>query len=266
METEHAIQKPEQPEEQVERATVPGKFVLYRYIVKFVCGKSGGEVVAPGRYYTAINVENPSERVARIRKRFSIALPGEMAGPVSEFFLAKLGPYEAMEIDCGDIFQHTRSRAGFLKGFALIESRTPLEVVAVYTAAGAQEYVETLHIERVAGQRVTQGLPDLIPVPDPEPGVGFCRLDEEGNLVVHVKNQGSAAAGASTTRVEFSPGGVFDLYTAPIPPGVTIKLPAIPIPGECYNPDCDFRITVDVKGELVESNEANNTGSGRCIG
>ena len=126
--------------------------------------------------------------------------------------------------------------------------------------------METLEIERVAAQRATLGLPDLIPVPDPNPGVGFCRGDGQGNLVVYVKNQGSAAAPASTTRVRFQTGQVVDLFTPPIPAGVTISLTPIPFPPGCFNPDCSFRIIVDAKGDVVESNEANNTGSGMCIG
>jgi hypothetical protein len=43
-------------------------------------------VVAPGRYFTAINVHNPGYTLARLRKKVAVALPGEKAGPVSRFF------------------------------------------------------------------------------------------------------------------------------------------------------------------------------------
>jgi hypothetical protein len=48
----------------------------------------------------------------------------------------------------------------------VIESPAELDVVAVYTAAGGDDRVETLHIERVAPLRREVGLPDLIPVPE----------------------------------------------------------------------------------------------------
>ena len=66
-------------------------------------------------------------------------------GPVSKFHDAELGPDEALEIDCQDIFKLARTDSGFLKGFVVIESEVELDVVAVYTAAGGDEQVETLH-------------------------------------------------------------------------------------------------------------------------
>jgi hypothetical protein len=141
----------------------------FQYAAKFMCGKPESPVVAPGTYYTAINVHNPGERAVGIRKKFAVALPGERPGPVSRFFDAKLGPDEAFEIDCPDILKHTRARTGFLKGFAVIESDTELDVVAVYTAAGATRQVQTLEIERVPARR--RGAADRFD-PVPTPGVG----------------------------------------------------------------------------------------------
>jgi hypothetical protein len=123
--------------------------VIFQYPVKFVCGKSAGKVVAPGSYFTAINVHNPTDTTIRFRLKVAVALPGLTPGPVSEFHDAKLGPDEALEIDCPDIFKLAKAEAGFLKGFVVIESEVELDVVAVYTAAGRNEQVETLHTERV---------------------------------------------------------------------------------------------------------------------
>jgi subtilase family serine protease len=82
---------------------------------------------------------------------------------------------------------------------------------------------------------------------------------------VTVKNQGSADAGASTTTVAFAPGGTFSKPTPPIPAGASVDL-AFPIPSVCFDPDCSFRIIVDSANQVTESNEANNTASGTCIG
>ena len=128
----------------------PGGF---QYAVKFVCGTSKGQVVAPGQYFTAINVHNPNEKDITFRRKFAVALPGEKPGPVSKFSDVKLGPDRALEIDCPDILSKTDTREGFLKGFVVIESALELDVVAVYTAAGATGRVETMELERVKPRR-----------------------------------------------------------------------------------------------------------------
>ena len=57
---------------------------------------------------------------------------------MSKFRDAKLGPVEALEIDCPDIHKLAEYEADFMKGFVVIESETELDVVAVYTAAGGR--------------------------------------------------------------------------------------------------------------------------------
>jgi hypothetical protein len=122
----------------------------FQYAVKFVCGKGDGNILAPGRYFTAINVHNPTDQTINFSKKFAIALPGERPGPVSQTFDAQLRQDQALEIDCPDIVQLSPIRADFIKGFVVIKSRIELDVVAVYTASGATDRVETLHLERVA--------------------------------------------------------------------------------------------------------------------
>jgi hypothetical protein len=234
---------------------------MFQYAAKVVLGKSSGEVVAPGEYWTAVNVHNPTYSTVYFRKKVAIALPGEQPGKVSPFFDAKLGPDEAFEIDRNDIFRHVGSDE-FLKGFVVIESPTELDVVAVYTAAGREGMVETLHTERVAPRRMELGMPDLVPVPDTQGS--FCRR-EGGSLIVTVRNQGSAGAGPSVTRVDFGAHGAVDMPTPALGPGASVDL-AFPIPVGCFDPDCEFRIVVDVTGTVVESDEGNNFASGSCIG
>jgi hypothetical protein len=93
------------------------QYVTFQYAVKVVLGKSEGEVTAPGEYWTAINVHNPTYMPVQFRKKIAIGLPGEQPGPVSRFFEATLGADEALEIDRRDIFQHVGS-AQFLKGLS----------------------------------------------------------------------------------------------------------------------------------------------------
>jgi hypothetical protein len=236
--------------------------ILLQYAAKFVCGKSDGRVVAPGDYWTSINVHNPARNEVHFRKKVAIGLPAEKAGPVSQFFRARLGPDEALEIDREDIFRHSPLREGLLKGFVVVESEMELDVVAVYTAAAADGAIEIFEIERVPARRIQEGLPDLIPVPD-ENG-SFCR--REGNvLIVTVRNQGFVAAGGSITRVDFGAHGSSDQPTPPLAPGASVDL-YFPIPFGCFDPNCEFQIVVDVNNDVAESNEGNNFASGICPG
>ena len=123
--------------------------VIFQYAAKVVCGKSEGKVVAPGVYFTAVNVHNPTYKTVGLRVKVAVALPGLKPGTVSKFHAAKLGPDEALEIDCPDVFKLAESHADFLKGFVVIESEVELDVVSVYTAAGRDGQVVTLHTERV---------------------------------------------------------------------------------------------------------------------
>jgi len=105
--------------------------VSYQYAVTFVCGEADDAVVAPGEYWTAINVHNPTDRPVRFEKKVATALPHEEPGPVSGFHDAELGPDEALEIDREDILEHADAEGEFLKGFVVIESGVELDVVAM---------------------------------------------------------------------------------------------------------------------------------------
>jgi len=122
------------------QAQVPYKF---EYAAKFVCGlaappKAAGTLpVAPGYYYTAVNVHSPSTtELNQIEKRFVIALPAENVGRKSGFTQEDLRADDAMEIDCPDIAKHLDvGVVKFAKGFVIIRSTAELDIVAVYTAA-----------------------------------------------------------------------------------------------------------------------------------
>ena len=249
------------PQEERVVATPP----VFQYAVKFVCGKPEAVMVARGLYFTAINVHNPAMKGIEFRKKFAVALPGQKPGKVSKWYPAKLGPDEAFDVECREIFERS-GMSGFATGFVVFESRTELDVVAVYTAAGSTGGVETMDVETVKGRRIGEdtpgGLPDLIPVPDA--AGSFCRR-KDSKLVVTVRNQGAGPAGPSTTRVDFGGFGVQDQPTPALAPGASVDV-VFDIPLGCFDPDCDFRIVVDVGGAVTESNEANNFASGTCLG
>jgi hypothetical protein len=101
--------------------------------------------------------------------------------------------------------------------------------------------------------------------PDPGPGqAGFCKRDQ-GNLVVTVRSVGPAQAPLAPfyVKVEFTPGGTVEKQVEHLVPGSTAAV-QFAIPPGCFNPECRFKITVDSKNSIRESDERNNVAEGRC--
>jgi hypothetical protein len=130
----------------------------FQYAAKYVCGSvsskpgtPGNGIVAPGAYFTSINVHNPSNEKIEFQKKFVIALPSENPeGKISQLFAAGLVPDGAFEIECADILKHLGVQQNFVKGFVVLLSRTELDVVAVYTeAATTAGSVVSMFMERV---------------------------------------------------------------------------------------------------------------------
>jgi hypothetical protein len=228
-----------------------------QYAAKFMCGTSGGESMAPGSYYTSVNVHNPGGETVVFRKKFAVALPGENAGPVSNFFTAKLCYDQAFEIECSDIVTRSQSASPYVEGFVVLESDAELDVVAAYSAAHQNGDVETLEIAHVQPRRISPSLkPDLIPV------AGCQRKGSQ--LLVTIRNQGTADAPPSTTRLDFGPAGAVDTSTPPVPANGSVEI-LVNAPQSCAT-SCRFRITVDVSDQVDESDETNNVVDSTCIG
>lgn len=110
--------------------------------------------------------------------------------------------------------------------------------------------------------------PDLIAVPDGSFGGSdaYCDMTTVPQLRIVIQNQGQANASPSVTRVGFSPGGIKDIPTSAVASGQRVMLAPVPIPKACFDPDCDFTITVDAKAQIDEATgEANNVVDGLCI-
>ncbi len=111
--------------------------------------------------------------------------------------------------------------------------------------------------------------PDLVPV-NPDNWADFCGGNDSGKRIIgdsglQIKNQGAAAAGPSTLEVDL---GQYGQILGPVPSllaGETTTI-SVQIPSACFDPDCDFEITVDSAGVIDESNELNNTQKGSCMG
>ncbi len=137
------------------------KHRVLQYAAKFLCGEMehkehedhGRETkwgqVARGTYHTAVNVHNPTDKPTLVRFKFATALADGKPGPISRFSEIRLGPDEAISLDCSQMFELLHLRPEFIDGFAVIESDVDLDVVAVYTAGGEHGRVETMHTERV---------------------------------------------------------------------------------------------------------------------
>jgi len=134
--------------------------VTFQYAAKFLCGLSDGREVVPGFYLTAINIHNPNEVIVRFRWKVAVALPIGQSGTITQLVDARLVADGAVEIDCEQLREIvTAARPPedppppFLKGFVVLEAECELDVVAVYTAMGDSQTIESLHTERVPARR-----------------------------------------------------------------------------------------------------------------
>ena len=131
--------------------------MLYR--AKFVCGQPVGNTLAPGRYFTVINVHNPIEDASAepisFTMKFAVAPPPQQGHTQfsSSFDVAS---DNVLEISCGDIIRAAHGvanlcSASFCEGFVVIESQAELDVTAIYTAANLTppQQVRALHTARV---------------------------------------------------------------------------------------------------------------------
>jgi hypothetical protein len=116
---------------------------------KFVCGRSGPEVVdafafAPGVYYTSINVTNPgNDQAVSGRKRFSVGHIRQKPGPHTPWVAWSLQPGQTMQVDCSDIYSYLNIAVGtFIDGFVhFTGAPVRYDVTAVYTLTDGSRVV-----------------------------------------------------------------------------------------------------------------------------
>lgn len=139
----------------------PVPLLANEYAVKFVCGRMGGPgqltPVVNGFYATAVNIHNPGP-VQSFWRKVAIARPGA-PGQITGFRSMTLKNDQATELDCrqifAQVFQAGINPGPFLKGFLVIRSFRPLDVVAVYTAGPSNgQGASSIHTERVPPRRV----------------------------------------------------------------------------------------------------------------
>ena len=238
----------------------------YTYAVKFVCGEGDGKILSKAYYKTAINVCNPTDTKMGFRKKFSVALPKETAGPVSDFVEGRLGPYESLEIDCPDIRNHLKLDWEFLKGFVIIESKVKLNIVAVYTVADLDGEVKSIDVEQVHPFHAISSnddCPDLIIEKINEP----IKVEKiKGYIVeVFVKNIGTSSAAESSTRIIYMANNTgvdveawIDLPTSSLAPGESVR-DTFALNNWTYKSGTILNVMADAKNMIQECREDNNT-------
>ena len=110
--------------------------------------------------------------------------------------------------------------------------------------------------------------PDLVPLTNPGAAApeGYCRRNDQGQLLVKVFNQGANEAEASKTLVSFA-GAEPESFDTPAIAGRSSEELVIDIPDECFDQntlECSFTIGVDGEEAVAESDEANNNVAGLC--
>lgn len=141
------------------------------FAVKFVCGQraavtgpTANDAVSPGAYFTAVNIHNAGRDMARILSRIATTQSAPVAGQLLPGPDLRIPPGHALEVDCAEILR-VAERQPFLKGFLLLRSSAPIDVVAVYTAGRPSDVqsidVETVSPRATSPRQTAERCPDL---------------------------------------------------------------------------------------------------------
>jgi hypothetical protein len=138
----------------------------FEYAAKLVCGLQRdprGMRLVRGFYGTAVNIHNPSDEPVAFRKKLALTFPPEEQQPGEIIPIAehKLGPDEALEVDCEDVLKEVfngQFPTSYIKGFVVVQSADRLDVAAVYTTAGLDregeiESVTSIDVESILGRK-----------------------------------------------------------------------------------------------------------------
>ena len=141
----------------------------FEYAAKLVCGVQKDPKsmqLARGFYATTINVHNPAEGGVVFTKKLALTVPpgNQRPGKVLPILKDKLGPDEALAVDCDDLAKRYfdgRLPEPYIEGFVVIRSPESLDVTGVYsTATLSQEGTagdhSSVHVEQIRERVVKQ--------------------------------------------------------------------------------------------------------------
>src|SRR5229473_8074304 len=74
----------------VPRVSTAQDTLVVQYAAKLLCGGSNRRGVAPGRYFTAVNVHNPYRDSVLFRYKFALTRPNAVPGPITPWTGATL--------------------------------------------------------------------------------------------------------------------------------------------------------------------------------
>jgi len=137
------------------RGAAQGPRSPFRYAAKIVCGaprEAGRGAVVLQLYATTINIHNPGDSEAVFLKSLVLTVPPGRQRPVEPKKVAedKLPPDGALATDCSDLRARVPGLPVFFEGFVLLDSRSSLDVVGVYSVPGGIDVVNVP--ERRRGQ------------------------------------------------------------------------------------------------------------------
>ncbi|MCQ0091087.1 CARDB domain-containing protein [Roseovarius sp. M141] len=246
------------------------------YPIQFLCGPSVEgfqEGVVRGVHATSILLFNPAPaRTVAFSKNVARALPFQTAGTVGDPARDRIGPQQAIGIECDELrmMLPASMTTQFRTGILHVVANGDLVVTVTYSSRPHDGDVSTIDVETVEAQRIKtppsepEELPDLvvrsinsINVRCPT-GTGSCVTTARISLA----NIGAGDAGAFTTRVLLDPSqSVAVTLDQPggLAAGATVKVPLTSPPGgNCFDPNCQICATVDAPPMVIESDETNN--------
>ncbi len=130
----------------------------YTYAVKFVCGEADEDApVAPGVYYTAINIYITSKRDTSIDAEVYFTYPSSTSGSDYDDIDGSHDKNTAFLVDC-EVFANLDSDSDFFEGILYIWARKPLDVMAVYTteAETGSDSAPAIHVEYIKGRKFSR--------------------------------------------------------------------------------------------------------------
>ena len=143
----------------------PGEQQLFVYSAKIVCvpelGKTSTALVPGAKYRTAVNVHNPWQEPAHIKKWVTLARPQGKRPIRGQPIEERLEPTWAFDVDCvhmkNDFGLPDGASVAGGKGFLVIQSDRPLDVVAVYMTKKNKGSGISIDVEYIQPQGIAGG-------------------------------------------------------------------------------------------------------------
>lgn len=134
----------------------------YQYAVKIIQGTvqqdAKRQPIAPGLYFTSVNVHNPGPRGVEFIYKLALSYPKQM---ISKWKSVGLKDDQAIQFDNNTFYSMLNggSLSTYWEGFFVIESSHQLDVEGVYTGSTFKDkQLAAMHLERVPARTIKVGL------------------------------------------------------------------------------------------------------------